>query len=117
MRLLHAVRQVSLWMIVGLCSCLPATTFVRLHAPCLDYLAAQALPGGGFPAYPGGTGRAALTARAVDALGARLSSADRAAHLAFVASCRHPSGAFGRSPGAPPSAEDTQWAERLLASP
>lgn len=29
MRLLHAGRQVSLWMIVGLCSCLPATTFVR----------------------------------------------------------------------------------------
>lgn len=87
----------------------------RLHASCLDYLAAQALPGGGFPAYPGGTGRAALTARAVDALGARLSSAERAAHLAFLASCRHPSGTFGRSPGAPPSVEDTRWAERLLA--
>ena len=39
---------------------------------------------------------------------------DGGAHLVFVASCRHPSGAFGRSSGAPPSVEGTHWAERLL---
>lgn len=89
----------------------------RLHAHCLEYLAAQALPGGGFPVYPGGMGRAALTARAVEALGSRLAPEERSAQLAFVASCRHASGAFGRSPGAPPSTEDTRWAERLLSSP
>lgn len=56
----------------------------RLHARCLDHLAARALPGGGFPVYPGGLARAALTTRAVEALGARLSPAERAAHLASV---------------------------------
>lgn len=86
-----------------------------LHARCLDYVAAQALPGGGFPAYPGGGGRVWLTVEAVGALGARVSPAERSAHRAFIESCRLPSGRFGRSPGGPPSSEDTQLAERFLA--
>lgn len=87
----------------------------RLHEGCLRYLATQSIPGGGFAAYPGGGGRLALTVRAVEALGSRLPAAERAAHRAFVESCRHPSGMFGRSPGAPPSLDLTRQAERSLS--
>ena len=86
----------------------------ELRSRVLGYLASQALPGGGFPVYPGGGGRLSLTVRALSALGGASTAAERARHDAFIRACEVPGGGFARSPGQPATAEETRLAERHL---